>query len=765
MHKKFLSLALVSVLAVSLIGCSGKSGDSADATTEEPYVVEELATISTTERATEEEQEIVYGEGNIIRGGDFSEGSGSWTKYKNGGECEMLVNDDEELQVDITSIGKVEHGVQIYYDGFAIRQGGVYEISFDIHGTLERPLDWRIQVNGGDYHAYVMDTVNVTKDVQHVSAQFTMEEETDPAPRMCFNMGLVDTLAEQGVESLDAHSVMIDNVSLIVVDATNMIKDPDPVPVPLVKVNQEGYTPNATKTAVFSRLDEADNKFMVVDTSNNEVVFTGDMTERKLSISSKEWISTGDFSAFKKPGTYIVRTIGNAESHPFEIGESVYDGTFNNVVKMLYMQRCGMELTSEYAGDFSHPVCHNTEAVIFDTDTKIDVSGGWHDAGDYGRYVSSGAKAVADLLLAYEKSPEAFSDDMGIPESGNGISDILDEVRYELDWMLKMQDGASGGVYHKVTCEVFPETVMPQDETDQLIVCPISNCATGDFAAVMAMASRVYKDVDDAFSQKCLEAAKKAYDYVSKAGHETGFRNPGNVVTGDYNDNYDQDEVFWAGAELYKVTGDTKYQDTVGKMLEENPAIIEELGWANVGAYGAYAYLTSDNQDSALAETVKTKFLNTVQKYMDDANDNGYMDSNGLSYVWGSNMIVANHGMMMLMANEIAPNDEYVKLAMAQLHYLMGVNGTGYCFITGSGTVSPEHPHHRPSQVLEKCMPGMLVGGPDSNLEDPYAKAVFLNTFKALCYADNSQSFSCNEVTIYWNSPLIYLMANAKVVK
>lgn len=766
MHKKLLSVALVSALAVCVMGCSGgQSGDSADATTEESYVVEELATIATTERATEEEEEIVYGEGNIIRGGDFADGTGSWTKYKNGGECEMYVNDNEELQVDITSIGKVEHGVQIYYDGFAIRQGGVYEISFDIHGTLERPLDWRIQLNGGDYHAYVMDTVTPTAEVQHVTAQFTMDEETDPAPRLCFNMGLVDSLAEQGVEELEAHSVMIDNVSLVVVDATNMIKDPDPVPVPLVKINQEGYTPNATKTAVFSQLDEADNKFMVVDASSGEVVFTGDMTERKLSVASMEWISTGDFSALKKPGTYIVRTIGNAESHEFEIAENVYDDTFSDVVKMLYMQRCGMELTSEYAGDYSHPVCHDTEATIFGTDTKIDVSGGWHDAGDYGRYVSSGAKTVADLLLAYEKCPEAFSDDMGIPESGNGICDILDEVRYELDWMFKMQDTASGGVYHKVTCEVFPETVMPEEETDPLIVCPVSNCATGDFAAVMAMASRVYKDVDADFAAKCLDAAKKAYDYVSKAEHETGFTNPGNVVTGEYKDIYDQDEIFWAAAELYKVTGDSIYQDGIKKMLEDNNTKLEDMGWQNVGGYGAYAYLTSENQDSALAEKIKTKFLEAVQQYVDYAAEKGYMDSNGLSYIWGSNMVVANHGMMMLLANEIEANDSYVKLAMAQLHYLMGVNGTGYCFITGSGTISPEHPHHRPSQVLEKCMPGMLVGGPDSDLEDPYAKAVFLNTKKALCYADNSQSFSCNEVTIYWNSPLIYLMANAKSAK
>lgn len=757
MRKKLLTVAVVSAMAVAVIGCGGSQTET---DTTEGYTIEELSTIATTAAATEEEEEVAYGEGNIIKDSDFSNGSGSWTSYKNGGEVEMYVNEDEELQVDISSIGSVEHGVQVYYDGFAIRQGGVYEISFDIHGTIERPLDWRIQVNGGDYHAYVMDTITTSSEVQHVSAQFTMEETTDPAPRLCFNMGLVDTLAEQGVESLEPHSIMIDNVSLVVVDATNMIKDPDPIPVPLVKVNQVGYMPNAVKTAAFTGLDEADNKFMVVNAETDEVVFTGDIVNKTYSVATHEWVTYGDFSLLKTPGKYFVRTIGNAESYTFEISDTVYDETFSNVVKMLYMQRCGTELTEEYAGDFAHPVCHDTEAVIYGTDTKIDVSGGWHDAGDYGRYVCSGAKTVADMLLSYEKNPEAYSDDMGIPESGNGISDVLDEVRYELEWLFKMQDSASGGVYHKVTCEVFPETVMPQDETDELIVCPISNCATGDFAAVMAMAGRIYADVDADFAAKCLEAAKKAYDYVSKAEHETGFRNPGNVVTGEYRDYYDQDEIFWAAAELYKATGDTTYQDGVKAVFDG--ATIEELGWANVGGYAAYAYLTSENQDADLAAKIKEKFLNVVDEYLETAKSNGYQNAIGVDYVWGSNMIMANHGMLMLMANEISPNEEYVTYAMAQLHYLMGVNGTGYCFITGSGTVSPQDPHHRPSQVLGTCMPGMLVGGPDSNLEDPYAMAVFLNTYNGLCYADNSQSFSCNEVTIYWNSPLAYLLANAK---
>lgn len=753
MRRKVLSVMMVSALAISMVACGGKEQ-------KKTYNVEELSTIATTEGEVATEKEIAYGEGNILTNGDFENGTGSWTTYKNGGDFEMYVNDDKELQCDITNIGAVEHGVQIYYDGFAIRQGGVYEISFDIHGTLERALDWRIQVNGGDYHAYVMDTVVPTAEVQHVTAEFTMEEETDPAPRLVFNMGLVDTLASEGVTTLEPHSVMIDNISLVVVDATNMIKDPDPVPVARVKVNQVGYKANANKVAICSDLDDADNKFMLVNAETDEVVYTGNISEKQIDIGSDEWISYADFSEYVEPGTYKVRTIGNAESHTFTIGDDVYDKTFDEVVKMLYMQRCGCELTAEHAGDFAHPVCHNTEAVIFGTSTKIDVSGGWHDAGDYGRYVAPGAKTVADLLLAYEKNPKAFSDDLGIPESGNGISDVLDEARYELEWMFKMQDPATGAVYHKVTCEVFPETVMPQDETDELIVSPISGCATGGFAGAMAMAARVYADVDKDFADKCLAAAKKAYEYMRTAEHDPGFKNPGDVVTGEYRDYFDQDERFWAGAELFKTTKDAAYEADLKNWVDETK--FQGLGWADMGGYAAYAYLTAENQDETLKTTVTEQFNKCVEDLLAKIEKSAYLNANGLDYIWGSNLETANAGMYFLFANDISPNADYVKIAMDQLNYLYGANSTGYCFVTGAGTVSPISTHHRPSQVLEKTMPGMLVGGPNANLEDPYAKAVLLNTPYAKCYVDNSQCFSCNEITIYWNSPLIYLLANAQ---
>ena len=125
-------------------------------------------------------------------------------------------------------------------------------------------------------------------------------------------------------------------------------------------------------------------------------------------------------------------------------------------------------------------------------------------------------------------------------------------------------------------------------------------------------------------------------------------------------------------------------------------------------------------------------------------------------------MTVANLGMTYLMASTITGDEKYVDQARRLRDYIFGVNGTGYCYVTGYGTLSPEKPHHRPSQVLGKAMPGMLIGGADSGLEDPYATAVLWGYAPALCYVDSEQSFSCNEITVYWNSPLIYLMTGVE---
>lgn len=774
MKRKILALFLCASMLVGLTGCGGQ-GASAPVEEEQQQETAEEPEEKEEEAEAEEPEEVKSLMGyNMIENGDFSNGTTKWNTYFNGGNAVIVVDEEGRLKVQITTLGTKEHSVQLYYDGFALETGCVYELSFDASASVEREVEYRIQINGGDYHAYTGEGITMTPETQHYDFTFTMEEGSDPAPRLCFNMGLYGSTDE----NIGTHDVFFDNFELYCIDESNRALPQAAIDTPDIQVNQLGYRPDDEKIAVF-RGEDIDSAFTVVDAKSGKTVFEGTLAAGEKNNNTRETESAADFSDLKTPGTYKVVGEKCGESYEFTIGNDVYDDAFDAAVKMLYLQRCGVELPEEYAGDFAHPICHDGEAVYYgelltsgrppeEPDVPqmpvkvvgIDVSGGWHDAGDYGRYVVSGAKAVADVMLAYESYPEAFGDNAGIPESGNGTPDILDEARYELEWLLKMQDNVTGGVYHKVTCANFPETVMPEDETDELILSPFSNCATGDFAAVMAMAARVYKDVDSDFADTCMKASLKAVGYLEDHESDDGFVNPEGIVTGEYPDAKDTDERYWAYAELFKTTGDAKYE----KILTEIPyaSIQGGLGWEKVGFYGGYAYLTGGYTDKEYAKTIVSKLEYAINGILESTEADTYRCSLSGTYPWGSNMSIANNGMLLLMMDEINGNDKYESLAKAQLDYLFGNNANSYCFLTGFGSLSPEHTHHRPSQVLDKSMSGMLVGGADSALEDPYAKATMAGTAPAKCYVDNAQSFSCNEVTVYWNSPLIYLMSAYK---
>lgn len=557
---------------------------------------------------------------NLIANGDFSNGKDGFDVYTAGGGSETLsVNSSQELQCDITSVGDVEYGVQVYYDGFSMKQGVEYEMSFDIHSTMDRSLKWCVQINGGDYHAYGGGTVKVTSDVSHVSERFTMKDPTDPSPRLCFNMGYVSDFGEAGIASSDvgAHSVMLDNISIVAVNTDGMVVDAADEERPKIRVNQLGYKVNSEKTAVCADLADGDTSFKVVDAKTGKAVYEGKFTGKASNKASKETNVIADFTALTKKGTYKLVSKKGEESYKFTISDDVYDDTFVDVVKMFYLQRCGEKLTPDFAGDYAHASCHDTMAVIYGTDKKIDVSGGWHDAGDYGRYVTPAAKAAADLMLAYEKNPGLFTDNTGIPESGNGISDVLDEARYELEWILKMQDADNGGAYHKVTCMAFPGTVKPEDETEELVVAPVSNTATGDFAAVLALASRIYKDTDKAFADRCLKAAEKAFGYVKAHVSDPGFTNPKDITTGEYGDDNCQDEYFWAAAELYKATGKEEYASEAKAAFERQ---------SSYGEFGLEK-LTTYNVDMKKMAEIAVKLLMRRIRGEDGPYEIRYIDS------------------------------------------------------------------------------------------------------------------------------------------
>ena len=760
--RRFMALLLTGCLILSMTACSKGNTDTMkeaegeqakeavdeDKSADTPTIAPTAVPVVTEAPVPEE------GTGNLIPGGYFDKQDPKWGTYKeSGGKGAIAVNAGGQLEVMIEKAGRVGHAVQVYCDGFELLQNAVYEISFDMSSTVDRTMEWRIQLNGGDYHPYVSEEhVALTKEMQHYNYTFTMSEASDPAPRFCFNLGLQEADGE-----LAAHTVTIDNVELILKDASKAEASANGDIGPSININQVGYRPEDFKSAIF-RDSSLDTKFDVVNVETGKIVYTGDVAGSVQTASAGETIAYGDFSVVKEPGTYKLVAANSGESYEFVIAEDVYDDIFADIVKMLYLQRCGSELITKYSGDFAHAACHTQKATIYGTTETKDVSGGWHDAGDYGRYVVSGAKAVADLLLAYEDYNQVFSDKLGISESGNGTPDILDEARYELEWLLKMQDKKSGGVYHKVTGLSFEGMVMPETVTDDLYIMPISNSATGDFAAVMAMAARIYESFDASFAKECLASSKSALVFLESNADKDGYRNPSDVTTGEYPDTENTDEYFWALSELYKTTGSSTYD----KKLTAIDFTSQEagLGWQAVDLYGCYAYLTAEKQNADTKKKLLDRFNTYLVKVEKNIEADGYFSSMGEVYPWGSNMTLANNGMVLLMAKKLMKSDtDYNRLAKKQMDYLLGANATSYCFVTGYGTLTPQNTHHRPSQALGATMVGMLVGGANSNLEDPYAQNVLAEKPVAKCYVDNVQSYSCNEVTVYWNSPLIYLLA------
>lgn len=533
-------------------------------------------------------------------------------------------------------------------------------------------------------------------------------------------------------------------------------------PIPGIRVDQVGYRPEDAKQAVMAG---AGGVFELVDAADGARVFSATATGPFQDASSGDTVYHADFSAFQTPGRYILRTSAAGSSPIFEISQGVYAPVKDAVLKGLYYQRCGTALGKEFAGAWSHGACHLAEGIVAGAGTARDGSGGWHDAGDYGKYSVAGAVAVADLLLACELFPRAFGDSSGIPESGNGVPDVLDECRYELEWLLKMQEAASGGVYHKLTTAGFPGmNVMPEADAGRLIFSPISTAATADLSAVMAMAARAYKSFDAEFSSACLSSSRRAWAWLRGNPSPSGFKNPAGVSTGEYGDASDTDERYWAAAELLRATGETEFQKYLTAVFEAGKAPTWSFGWQNIGGLGSVAYILADQAGTDPVQ--RSRLISSMIAQCDTSlrvrEKDGYrIPLRGQQYGWGSNMTLLNQSMFFILADRLGPRAEYRDAALDCVHYLLGRNSLDQCFVTGQGSRPIRHPHHRPSVAdgVPDPVPGLVSGGPDRYLEDPYAQANLKGLPPAKCFADVSDSYSTNEIAIYWNAPAVFVLA------
>lgn len=521
-------------------------------------------------------------------------------------------------------------------------------------------------------------------------------------------------------------------------------------------VNQAGYTKDSVKRAVMPfECDE----FMIVDGLGN-CKYEGRTEYFGYDEASGDTVYTADFTDFREVGEYRVNA-GGKTSAVFRISKNVYDKAFHDTAKAFYYLRCGCGLDKKHAGVYHHGVCHDSAALLWsDRSVSLDVSGGWHDAGDYGRYVTPGACAAAHLLYAFKMYPTAFASlKLNIPE--DNMPDILSEVKYELEWLLKMQR-ADGGVYHKVTTQIHAPFVMPEDDREQLYVFDVSSMATADLAAVAALACSVYKKYDSAFSDKLFAAAKLSLDWLDKNPEFIGFQNPEGCNTGGYGQWGDDSNRYWAYAEMYALTGNMQYHVKMVNLMKKGFSLTA-LGYGEMGGLGSLAYLLCTKiKDNKIVALLKKAFDDHAAKLKDISDSCGYgVAMRAGDYHWGSNMSVMKNGMIFAINDFLNGDSSARKYAERQLDYLLGVNALGISYVTGSGEFRCNYPHLRPTFAdgIEECIPGMVAGGPNGRPADPHAREIIKDgTPPMKCYADDTASYSLNEITIYWNSPTVFVL-------
>ena len=542
-----------------------------------------------------------------------------------------------------------------------------------------------------------------------------------------------------------------------------------------------GYAPSASKSFLIAFSEDIPAKavkFKVLDVSSH-AVFEGEAEKLCYLDYTDEILFNGDFSAVCVPGQYRIALDGfDVQSHLFDISGNWLADQFKANIKSFYLQRSGVELPERFAGAWKRPAAHLDAVLDFhptmNREGVWNAHGGWYDAGDYGKYIVNGGVSVATLMLACElRKNSVFVGGTAFKESFEQPASLLDEVRFELEFFLRMQDD-DGGVFFKVTPYRWDGFVSPaeSDASQKRYILGKSTSSTLNFAAALAQAHRVYQDVDADFAEKCLVAGVRAYLWAEK-NPEVDW--PHNTEgSGGYGDPDLGDDFFWARAMLYrelKKTGGVNAvcenaaslaKLNIAELLEriENqlPADMDAylptygLQWRSTQNLAWFALATMDCE---WTQKARMAFKYTADEMLHLQEEDPY----GLSirkFIWGSNGDIANHALTLYLAYEWLLDEKYRTAAMEQINFIYGRNPVDVSFVTGSAWSSPKHPHHRISHSdgVEEPVPGLVVGGINEDRQDVHRDPHYLGESRGMSYADEQCSFASNEVAINWSAPL-----------
>ncbi len=539
-----------------------------------------------------------------------------------------------------------------------------------------------------------------------------------------------------------------------------------------VRVNQLGYVANGPKRATYVTTATAPLDWRLL-AAGNQVVATGRTTPYGTDALAGDDVQLIDFAAYRGTGTGFRLAVGEDVSEPFDIGKNLYAGLRQDALEYFYNNRSGLPIEAKYVGPtYARAAGHlgvapnqgDTSVPCFPgtCDYSLDVRGGWYDAGDHGKYVVNGALAAWQLLDLYEETGRGVA--LKIPEAGNRTPDVLDEARWELDFLLRMQ-APNGMVHHKIHDEKWTGLgLAPADDPQPRYLYPVSTAATLNLAAVGARCARVYARWDHKFAARCLAAAETAWNAARQ--HPAVYAPAGGEGGGAYDDTKVTDEFSWAAAELFATTGRTSYKRSISTTL--NAA--DGFSWQETGGLADLALARVPWRLSPVDRwKLRTRITGAADTYLADLKSQGYPNpykpADG-QYVWGSNSATANDAMILALAADLSGRSAYRSAALESLDYLLGRNALNQSYVTGYGERSSHNQHHRfwahsLNPALPSPYPGSLAGGPNSFLQDPVAQRNLPGCAPAKCYLDEIGSYSTNEVAINWNSALAWLTAYA----
>jgi endoglucanase len=544
---------------------------------------------------------------------------------------------------------------------------------------------------------------------------------------------------------------------------------------PAIVLNQAGYLTDWPKRALL--INKPQTSIVTLRDADSDALIM--MIKPKQSgFSDLDSIETDgqllDFSKIEREGLYYLED-GKLRSPNFRIGKKVYKEATRLLLRSYYLQRCGVELLDPETG-LSHEACHLNDGVYARDDElnekgmPREAAGGWHDAGDYGKYIAPATVTVNRLLSLYLMAPERYPDGaLSTPESGNGISDLLDEVKIELDWMLRMQR-VDGAIYRKLSGAKWPKVISPEADTQPRFVYGISSPETGKFISSMAIAYRAYKDIDVDLANTYLAAAKKSWLWLQQQPEQTiDWEKADDSGSGGYMASeadtevqldIDRDDRLTAALELYLATGEAAYSDFI---LANQPNEIYSLyEWKDASSLSLWHLMQFDESDAfvGIRNDIKTKLLGRADRLLQQIQTSAFNVAND-RLIWGSNKMTAEEGITLAHAWYLTGKKTYLEGALDQLDFLLGKNPFNMSFVTAVGHSSVQNPVHIFGRSVKKTLPGLLVGGPNNLAQDGIAP----KNKGLMSYVDNERAYSVNEYAIDYNASLIGLLEMLAIYK